>query len=491
MFHKCVNTSASRDLDGFAIENNTTTSPVAAGVAAALGLLVTFAMGGGGTASCEESALFARPSSKLPIKPVSITSNFDSGNIEIVKIDGSSQVDLKIRSEPFTEGTDKTCHAQWFHFKASKLVVGKICTFRLLNAGKCSYAPGFAGYRTCCSYDHETWFRVPTDYHEKEGVLTFPLVPEHDTVWFAYFAPFSYEEHQRLIARCQQSPLARVTSLGHSLDGRDIDLVRVGTGHLQAWITARQHPGESMAEHWVDGFLARLLDPDDALAKRLRALCTFHVVPNVNPDGSVRGHLRTNACGANLNREWASSPEHYGEDYKAPTMKRSPEVFQILREMDSTGVDFFLDVHGDENLPHNFFAGAQGAHGWTNRLSFLLQRLAEAYQAANPDFGNLAYNYGNDEVGKANPTTADAAVTARFGCLSVTLEQPFKDCFDTPEPSCGWSPARCRHLGTSFLDALAAIVKDLRRDFEVDDARLSSWVKPGYTCPNAAECSWR
>jgi len=450
------------------------TTPFAAGAAAALGLAAC--IGGGGMVACESAP------------PISITSNFDSGNIQVVKIDGT-QVDLNIRSEPFTEGTDKTCHAQWYHFKASN-VKGKECIFRILNAGKCSYAPGFLGYRSCCSYDHETWFRVPTDYSANDGVMTISLTPEQDTLWFAYFAPFSYEEHQRLIARCQESPLARVKSLGHSLDGRDIDLVTVGTGKLKAWFTARQHPGESMAEHWMDGFLARLLDPDDALAKRLRALCTFYVVPNVNPDGSVRGHLRTNACGANLNREWASSPKHYGQ-HKAPTMERSPEVFLILQEMDNSGVDFFLDVHGDENLPHSFFAGAQGASRWTNRLSLLLQRLAEAYQSANPDFGNLAYNYDNDEVGEANPTTADAAVTARFGCLSVTLEQPFKDCFDTPEPNFGWSPARCRHLGASFLDALAEIVNDLRRDFDVDDSELKPWVKPGYECPKATECSWK
>ncbi len=38
-------------------------------------------------------------------------------------------------------------------------------------------------------------------------------------------------------------------------------------------------------------------------------------MPNVNPDGSIRGHLRTNATGANLNREWQD-----------PTLERSPEV---------------------------------------------------------------------------------------------------------------------------------------------------------------------
>lgn len=38
-------------------------------------------------------------------------------------------------------------------------------------------------------------------------------------------------------------------------------------------------------------------------------------VPNMNPDGTWRGHLRTNAVGANLNREW-----------EKPTLERSPEV---------------------------------------------------------------------------------------------------------------------------------------------------------------------
>ena len=41
--------------------------------------------------------------------------------------------------------------------------------------------------------------------------------------------------------------------------------------------------------------------------QELLAKATFHVVPNMNPDGSVRGYLRTNSSGANLNREWAKT----------------------------------------------------------------------------------------------------------------------------------------------------------------------------------------
>ena len=43
----------------------------------------------------------------------------------------------------------------------------------------------------------------------------------------------------------------------------------------------------------------------------------------MNPDGTWRGHLRTNAAGANLNREWDN-----------PTLERSPEVYYVRNHMD-------------------------------------------------------------------------------------------------------------------------------------------------------------
>lgn len=414
---------------------------------------------------------------------IKISSNFDSGNIEMVKT-GSNQVDLNISFEPYTEGTDLKQHAQWFHFRASH-VRGRDCSFRILNAGKASYSLGWIGYRACCSYDRETWFRVPTTYSEAEGTMTINMTPSQDTMWLAYFAPYSYEQHQKLIARCAQVPGVTVRSIGDTLDGRDIDLVEVGTGNVQVWITARQHPGESQAEHWAEGFLMRLLDSDDAKARKLKTLCTFHVVPNMNPDGSVRGHLRTNACGANLNREWGPTGE-----YEAPTLKRSPEVYHTIREMDKVGVDFLCDIHGDEDLPHNFFAGTQGIEAWSDRLAWLYQTLATAYQQANPDFGNLSYNYSNDKPGEADMRCGDACVAQRFKCLAVTLEQPFKDCYDTPDPKHGWSAPRSRKLGASFLDALDVVVPDLRREFPVDVSKLQPWTQPGYACPLAKQCSW-
>jgi hypothetical protein len=39
---------------------------------------------------------------------------------------------------------------------------------------------------------------------------------------------------------------------------------------------------------------------------------------------------------------------------------------------------------------------------------------------------------------------------------------PFKDTAGTPDARHGWSPARCRRFGAAAVDALHAVLDDLR-----------------------------
>jgi murein tripeptide amidase MpaA len=399
---------------------------------------------------------------------------------------------LNMGKEPFTEGTDKREHHQWFYFKASNLSGVTMCKFRLVNAGTSSYPAAWPGTWAVASYgDRSTWFRTPTNYDTETGELCVTVEVEagQPYVFVAYFAPFSYEQHLSLIADCAAakdtdgSPLCSVTTLTQTLQGREIEMITTGTGPLKLWFTARQHPGESMAEWWAQGFLGRLLSADDDLARKLRSLATFRVVPNMNPDGAVMGHLRTNSCGANLNREWAPTG-----DYVAPSKERSPEVLAVLTAATEIGVDLWVDVHGDEELPHIFFAGAQGISGWNDRHAELYRLFATAQLKACPAF-QLEHGYGNEEIGEANMAICSDHIADQFDCLAVTLEMPYKDTLELREATEGWSAGRCKKLGASMLDAVENILPFLRADFPFgnngigDGLETPHWAKPGHANP--------
>ncbi len=373
-----------------------------------------------------------------------ISANFDAGNIEVINAEDQTNIQLAIRPDVGGE------FFQWFNFRLSG-EVGEQYVLNIMNAGKASYLAGWEDYQAVASYDREYWFRLPTSY--KEGKLTITAELACESIQIAYFAPYSYERHQDLLAAVQVHPLACLEHLGETLDKRDLTLVKVGNGDSKKrsiWITARQHPGETMAEWLVEGLLNSLLDEDNPTAKLLLEKANFYIVPNMNPDGSVRGHLRTNAVGTNLNREWAN-----------PSLEKSPEVFHVINKMEETGVDLFYDVHGDEALPYVFLAGSQGTPSYNDRLAHLRDKFSEVLKLASADFQS-EFGYDIDAPGTANMTIATHWVAERFDCLANTLEMPFKENANLPFEDTGWSPERSIKLGEASLVAMLAVVDELR-----------------------------
>ncbi|CAG9173360.1 M14-type cytosolic carboxypeptidase [Cupriavidus respiraculi] len=371
-----------------------------------------------------------------------ISSQFDSGAIEVEALDRADDIRLRIRADSHAD------FRQWFHFRLQG-AAGLACRLQFLNAGDCTYPDGWRDYQAVASYDRAHWFRVSTTFDGR--VMTVDFTPEHDSVWFAYFEPYPDERHLSLLATCQRSPLARLSHLGSTVEGRDMTLVTVGeggAGKKTIWMIARQHPGETMAEWFCEGVLQRLTGTGmwagDPVAHRLLERAVFHIVPNMNPDGSARGNLRTNAAGANLNREWME-----------PSERTSPEVFHVRRAIEATGCDMFFDIHGDEGLPYNFVAGSEMLPGFTEAQRVAQQRFVEAFKRATPDFqdvhGYAASKYNADALKLASKYIGNA-----FGCLSLTLEMPFKDNADLPQPAVGWNGQRSALLGAAMLQAILA-----------------------------------
>lgn len=374
---------------------------------------------------------------------IRISSQFDSGAIEVLDCADVSNIRLNLPSD------NAAAFRQWFHFRLQG-ARGQACSISFENAGQSAYPGGWDGYRVVASYDRRSWFRLSAGQYDGER-YTFRITPEFDSVYFAYFEPYSWERHLELLGEADAAPVATVSDLGATPDGRDLNLITVGRpapGRRNVWITARQHPGETMAEFYVEGLLRRLYDTSDPVSRRLLERACFHVVPNMNPDGSVRGNLRTNAVGTNLNRAW-----------REPDMQGSPEVALVRAKMEATGVDMFLDIHGDETLPFVFVDGNGMVPGFTDAHREQERRFTDALLAASPDF-QMAEGYAPDRFTDELLTLASKWVYHRFGCLALTLEMPFKDNANLPDGLFGWSSARSQRLGAATLQALLAALDD-------------------------------
>ncbi|NVO05060.1 MAG: carboxypeptidase family protein [Rhodoferax sp.] len=374
-----------------------------------------------------------------------ISTAFDSGSIEVLSLQDPRDIRLQIRQD------NASAFAQWFHFSLQG-AAGQPVVLKFMNAGQCAYPKGWEGYSVVASHDRQHWFRIDTAFDGQ--VLTARTTPETQCMYFAYFEPYSWEQHLDLLGAASASPYVTQEHLGLSGQGRDMALLRITDAastvllaeKKKIWVIARQHPGETMAEWFVEGLLERLLDGSDAVSRTLLQHCVFHVVPNMNPDGAVLGNLRTNAAGANLNREWLDA-----------TPQRALEVFVVRQKMLETGVDVSLDVHGDEGLPYNFVVGSEGTAGYSPRIAELENVFKAAWLASCPDFQDT-HNYGVCAPGAANPTLATNWIAQQFGCLAFTIEMPFKDNASLPDPAVGWNGERSRKLGASVLQPLLALL---------------------------------
>jgi len=372
-----------------------------------------------------------------------INAAFDSGNIIVHAIEGSGAT-LSIRKD------NESDFLQWFHFRVAA-EAGSEVTLRITGLGGSAYPDGWPGYAACVSEDRERWERAPSHYDARQdgGTLTIRYTMASDVAWFAYFAPYSLERHADLVAQAAACPGVTLRQLGTTLDGRAIDCLEMGTGDKPVWIIARQHPGESMAEWWMEGAIDMLTDPANPHARKLLAAAKLYIVPNMNPDGSFRGHLRTNAVGINLNREW-----------HGPSAEKSPEVLCVRDRMDQTGVALAMDVHGDEAIAAVFLAGFEGIPSIRPDQIATFRKYRDLLAVRTPDF-QTRLGYGEAPPGKANLSMATSQIAERYGAVAMTLEMPFKDNDDLPDPTQGWSPERSMQLARDCLATLAEMIEEL------------------------------
>lgn len=366
---------------------------------------------------------------------------FDGGNIEVLSILANS-AQLAIKPDAHAS------YRQWFYFCVSA-TPHQTQTLQLLQVKDSSYPEGWLGYQAVASHDRIHWFRVPTEFDGEHLLIRYQ--PTQVLTFYAYFEPYSYERYLDFIARVQNH--CSLATIGTSGDGRPLHLLTIGEPaptKKKLWFIARQHAGEIMASWFIEGLVNKLLNSHDPQVKQLLAEAVVYIVPHMNPDGAVRGHLRANAHGIDLNRQW-HNPD--------PTL--APEVFAVRQHMIATGMDFFMDVHGDESIPHVFLAYEPALPSFTERQGALCQAFSDNLLQLSGDFQDK-WGYEKGAFAEASLTLATNHLAGAFDCVAFTLEMPFKDHLDCPDLTYGWSKERSALLAEAVIQALVPLTPQLR-----------------------------
>ena len=108
-----------------------------------------------------------------------IDAGFDSGNIDVLSIDGST-AKLAIRKDHQSE------FAQWFHFRTTAKA-GDELVLKITGLNDSAYPGGWPDYDACVSEDREYWTRAASTFDKDEdaGTLTIRYTPASQIAYFA------------------------------------------------------------------------------------------------------------------------------------------------------------------------------------------------------------------------------------------------------------------------------------------------------------------
>lgn len=366
-----------------------------------------------------------------------IDDELDGANVTVIAADDDG---VRVAPEPDPDGE----YCQWFAFRSTdEEGDGGVL---ILDTRAMTWPEALEDYRVFASFDGGRWRRIDTASSDFDEDGARSIVWSHPSgvreARFALWEPYTALRRRRTLARMRRAHGVATSALVRTLDGEALAAVCVRGGPKRLWVIARQHAGEVMAEWFAEGLLERLTNGADPEARALRAEATVWVVPCVNVDGAARGHHRVNAAGVDLNRAWLDA---------AP--RSSPEVHALREALEQTGVDLFIDVHGDERARRAFAARNEGNPGYTERLAEAEARFVDAL-AARFDAFDRESSYPLDAPGEADLRAAANYVGERFDCPALTLELPFGGEGE------GWDARDAKALGAASVFALYEAVVD-------------------------------
>lgn len=344
----------------------------------------------------------------LLFSQVRFTSNFESGALGRVVSDKDSIIYRKIVIESKPDPVDR-CEprnqrsSRWFYFKMSKLRGDSIVMT----------IKGSDPLRAMYSYDNVSFSRFSEDEFYK-SVLHKRF--DADSVYIAYFTPYTYQHLQKKIDRWSRENVVKVDTIGYSYKGIPIQMLRITDPNVSdddkkgLWIQSRVHPSETPSSFVMEGVIERLLNDNE---RELLKKTIFYIVPMINPDGVVRGYSRTDAKGINHECNYNSSVQCTAVEVMA-VKKYITSIFD-----DKQGLSLFLNLHAQVAGKSSYWIHTAES---SSQILFNKKKLISAHTELYPQ-----KKRGNDDYVKRRGQVPEGWIYNNWGdrCVAMTLEVPY------------------------------------------------------------------
>jgi len=258
------------------------------------------------------------------------------------------------------------------------------------------------------SEDGKKWTPVPTVFPEPDRVLVTLEMPG-PSLYVARAEPYRVSDLNRFLEEIRANPRVKITPIGKTVQGREIEIIRVGNDDApnHVFIRARAHPWEPVG-NWVTEGLVRRLLKGDADAERFLDRYNVCILPMANKDGVERGGTRFNLGGWDLNRKWD----------KPADPKLAPENAALERWLEGEikagrRPTFAMDLHNDGNGMLHI------SRPDTPYIDAYLARMANFEQCLRD---HTWFTVGSTKPGFHNPGTLGEGWFSRFGVDAVILE---------------------------------------------------------------------
>lgn len=154
------------------------------------------------------------------------------------------------------------------------------------------------------SQDGRAWKTVPTESLPGNRVRLEIVMPG-PKLYVARVEPYRLSDHDRLLASIRGHRSVQISSIGRTVAGRDLEMIRIGdpAAPYHVFVRARAHPWEAGSSWVAQGLIQQLLKDDDN-ARQLLKVFSLSILPMANKDGVARGGTRFNLNGKDLNRNW-------------------------------------------------------------------------------------------------------------------------------------------------------------------------------------------